>query len=238
MKGVILAGGMGTRLFPVTKVVNKHLLPVYNQPMIYYPLKTLISLGIKDILITSNKDGLALISKLLGSGEEFGANIYYRVQETAGGLSDALNLAKGFTGDDSLAVILGDNIFLGKLKMPEFEEGAVVFLKEVDNPSSFGIAEIRNGQIINIEEKPKNPKTNLCVTGLYVYDSGVFSKIKNLKPSARGELEITDLNNEYIREGKLKHSIVECPWFDAGTDFDSLHENSMKVKDFHKTNLN
>lgn len=238
MKGVILAGGLGSRLFPVTKVVNKHMLPIYNKPMIFYPLNTLISLGIKEVLITSNKKGIASLSQLLGSGEEFGVEISYRIQEKAGGISDALKLARGFASNQSIAMILGDNIFLSKIDISNFKEGAQIFLKEVDKPEEFGIAEMRKGKIINIEEKPKNPKSNLCVTGLYLYDNTVFSKIETLKPSARGELEITDLNNAYLREGKLFFSKVGGLWLDAGTDFDELHQSSKAVKEFQDSQKN
>jgi len=238
MKGVILAGGLGSRLFPVTKVVNKHMLPIYNKPMIFYPLNALISLGIKEILVTSSREGVASLSRLLGSGEEFGVEISYRIQEKPGGISDALKLAKGFANNQSIAMILGDNIFLSKIDISNFKEGAQIFLKEVDKPEEFGIAEIREGKIINIEEKPKNPKSNLCVTGLYLYDNTVFSKIKTLKPSARGELEITDLNNAYLREGKLFFSKVDGLWLDAGTDFDELHQSTKAVKEFQDSQKN
>src|SRR5680860_1038899 len=200
MKGIILAGGKGTRLFPCTRIINKHLLPVYNQPMIYYPLKSLINAGVKDILIVSGEGHAGGFLELLKDGREFGANISYSVQTEAGGIAQALGLAEDFADKEKIAVILGDNIFEDDLSLyvKSFEdqkEGARLFLKEVVDANRFGVAEVQGDKIIGIEEKPKEPKSNLAVTGLYMYDSQVFDIIKTLNPSNRGELEITDVNN-------------------------------------------
>ncbi|MBI3671345.1 NTP transferase domain-containing protein, partial [Candidatus Azambacteria bacterium] len=195
MKGIILAGGTGSRLYPLTKVTNKHLLPVYNKPMIYYPLNTLIKAGVKDILIISGQEYSGHFSTLLGSGHEFGVKLTYEVQEKAAGIADALSLAENFADNQKIVVILGDNIFEDDISeyFNEFlkqEKGAKIFLKEVNDAHRFGVAEISGDKIINIEEKPKMPKTNLAVSGLYMYDYDVFGIIKGLKPSQRGEYEI------------------------------------------------
>ncbi|MEK6934298.1 MAG: sugar phosphate nucleotidyltransferase [Nanoarchaeota archaeon] len=233
MKGIILAGGKATRLYPITKFINKHLLPVYDKPMIYYPLQTLISMGIKEICIVSNREGVPAIIQYLGSGEEFGVDISYKIQEEAGGISHALKLTKNFAHKEPITVILGDNIFIEKIKMPDFREGAHIFLKEVNDPKRFGVAVIQRDKVKEIVEKPEYPKSNLAIVGLYIYDKDVFNKIENLKPSARGELEITDLNLEYLKENKLTHSIVQGAWLDAGT-FDSLVESSKHIMDIQK----
>lgn len=219
MKGVILAGGSGTRLFPNTKVTNKHLLPVYNQPMIYYPIQTLMRAGIKDILILPGKDNAGDFAKLLGSGKEFNANFQFKVQDHAGGLSYAVSLAEDFVGDDNFVVIFGDNIIEDNIveDVQNFEDGAKVFLKRVPDPERFGIAELDGTQVKNIEEKPKEPKSDWCVIGMYMYDSKAFDYIRTLKPSERGELEITDLNNIYIKKGKMKAGFIKGYWFDTGT---------------------
>lgn len=223
MKGVILAGGTGSRLLPLTKVTNKHLLPIYNKPMIYYPLYTLINSGIKDIMIISGREHAGHFLGLLGSGKDFGVNFKYAVQEEAGGIAQALSLVESFVGNDSVAVILGDNIFENHFKeeVLNFNKGAKIFLKEVPDPKRFGIAEIDFNKIISINEKPQHPKSNYAVTGLYLYDCNVFDIIEELKPSERGELEITDVNNGYLNKGQLKYSIFKGYWSDAGT-FDSL----------------
>jgi len=221
MKGIILAGGTGSRLMPLTKVTNKHLLPVYNKPMIYYPLQTLIDMGIKEILIVSGPGHAGHFLNLLGSGKEFGVKLSYAIQEEAGGIAQALGLAEDFADKESVAVILGDNIFEDKFDLSKYNEGAINFLKEVNDPQRFGVAELKGNKIISIEEKPKQPKSNFAVTGLYVYDKQVFNIIKNLKPSARGELEITDVNNAYLRRGQLMAEFVSGYWSDAGT-FESL----------------
>jgi glucose-1-phosphate thymidylyltransferase len=228
MKGVILAGGNGTRLYPLTKVTNKHLLPVYNKPMIYYPIERLVSAGIKDIIIVTGKENAGNFMNLLGSGKEFGARFHYTLQDEAGGIAHALSLVQGFVKDDNITVILGDNIILDDISehVSNFTSGARVFLKEVKDPQRFGVPEFdENQRIKRIEEKPKEPKSNYAVTGIYQYDNTVFDKISRLKPSARGELEITDVNNMYLEEGKLSHSFLKEPWLDAGT-FESLLEAS------------
>lgn len=221
MKGLILAGGLGTRLGELTKVTNKHLLPVYSKPMIYYPLETLIDAGINEIMIVSGPEHTGDFAGLLGSGERFGVDLQYAVQEKPLGIAHAILYAENFAGNGSIAAILGDNIFEDKFKFVDFDYGAKIFLKEVPDADRFGVAEIANGRIAGIEEKPRNPKTNYAVTGLYLYDNSVFDRIKELKPSARGELEVTELNNSYIKEGKMQHEILKGFWTDAGT-FDSL----------------
>lgn len=222
MKGIILAGGTGSRMLPLTKVTNKHLLPVYNKPMIYYPLNTLISAGIKDIMIISGKGHAGHFLELLGSGKEFGVSIRYAIQDEAGGIAQALGIAEDFVDNDDMCVILGDNIFDDKIDLKNFKKGARLFLKEVQDPERFGVAELdENNKIIGIEEKPKYPKSNLAVVGLYVYDSRVFDIIKNLKPSSRGELEISDVDNAYIKMGEIEYTLISGFWSDAGT-FESL----------------
>jgi len=228
IKGVILAGGNGTRLRPLTLVTNKHLLPVYNKPMIYYPLETLIGMGLKDILIVSGREHAGHFLHLLGSGKDFGVRLSYEVQEEAGGIAEALGLAEDFADGGKLAVILGDNIFEDHQQIikaaKDFiaqERGSKIMLKEVRDPERFGVAEVVGQKIIGIEEKPKHPKSNLIVTGLYFYDRHVFDIIKTLRPSGRGELEITDVNNAYIAAGTMTFEIVAGEWTDAGT-FESL----------------
>jgi len=231
MKGVILAGGSGTRLLPCTRVTNKHLLPVYNKPMIYYPLETLVKAKIKEILIVTGGNSPGDFLKLLGNGKEFGLKeIHYTYQEGAGGIAQALSLAEDFSDQEKIVVILGDNIFEDDITpyLKDFEKqkwGAKLFLKRVANPSRFGVAEIKRGKLIRIEEKPKRPKSNLAVTGLYMYDSQVFDIIKTLKPSARGELEITDVNNYYIKQKTATYEILKGYWTDAGT-FETLLQAS------------
>jgi len=234
MKGVLLAGGSGTRLLPLTKVTNKHLLPVYNKPMIYYPLNTLKSMGIEEVLIVSGRDHCGHILQLLGSGKEFGMSISYEIQEEAGGIAQALSLAEGFAKGDNIAVILGDNIFEDKFDISDFQlrskqEGARLFLKETTNPERFGVAQIVKDEIICVVEKPKTYVSNLAVTGLYIYDQSVFHFIKELRPSKRGELEITDVNNRYIQQGTVSFRMVHGEWTDAGT-FESLHRANILAK--------
>jgi glucose-1-phosphate thymidylyltransferase len=235
MKGVILAGGTGSRLYPLTKITNKHLLPVYDKPMIYYPLQTLIDAGLDEIMIVSGRGHAGDFLELLGSGAEFGVHLIYEIQEEAGGIAQALGLAEDFADDDDVAVILGDNIFQDNVReaVQPFESGAHVFLKEVPDANRFGVAEIAGDSIISIEEKPAKPKSNYAVTGLYLYDNDVFKIISTLKPSGRGELEITDVNNEYIRQGAMSYSVLEGFWSDAGT-FESLLRAGMMVKDYRK----
>lgn len=233
MKGVILAGGTGSRLYPLTKVTNKHLLPVYDKPMIFYPIQTLIDAGIKEIMIVSGRGHAGHFLELLGSGADLGVKFTYEIQEEAGGIAQALYLAKDFVDNDNVTVILGDNIFQDKINdtVHHFNSGAQIFLKNVPDAHRFGVAEIEeeNKKVIGIEEKPENPKSNYAVTGLYIYDKNVFNIIKTLKPSGRGELEITDVNNHYIRRGDMKYSILNGYWSDAGT-FDSLLKAGNLVK--------
>ncbi len=227
MKGIILAGGTGSRLSPLTKVTNKHLLPIHDKPMIYYPLQTLADAGIKDIMIVSGKGHAGHFLELLKSGEEFGVRLSYGVQEEAGGIAQALGLCEDFSDHEKTVVILGDNIFeknVAKKAVEDFEnqeKGAKIFLKKVDDPKRFGVAEISGDKILGIEEKPENPKSDLAVVGLYMYDEQVWDVVKNLKPSGRGELEITDVNNFYIDQGIMAYEIFDGWWTDAGT-FDSL----------------
>ena len=231
MKGVILAGGTGSRLYPLTKVTNKHLLPVYDKPMIYYPMETLINAGIKDIMIVSGRGHAGHFLELLGSGVEHGVHFTYEIQEKAGGIAQALSLAEDFVDGDSVTVILGDNIFQDNIKedVRNFKNGAKIFLKEVPDAHRFGVAELNGDKVKGIEEKPKQPKSNFAVTGLYIYDSEVFSAIKKLKPSGRGELEITDVNNYYVNKGAMEYGMLEGFWSDAGT-FESLLRAGMLVK--------
>lgn len=227
MKGVILAGGLGTRLYPCTKVTNKHLLPVYNKPMIYYPLLTMVKAGLKDIMIVTGGNYAGDFLRILGNGKEFGLkDISYTYQEGEGGIADALKLAENFAEGEKIFVILGDNIIEDDITeeieiFKKQKEGARIFLKEVVDPERFGVAEVKDGKVINIEEKPKNPKSNYAVCGLYLYDNSVFDIISNLKPSARGELEITDVNNDYIKKNAMTYTVLKGWWTDAGT-FESL----------------
>lgn len=235
MKGVILAGGTGSRLYPLTKVTNKHLLPVYDKPMICYPLEKLIGAGIEEIMIVSGRGHVGHFLELLGSGSELGVSITYEIQEGAGGIAQALGLARRWAGKDNVAVVLGDNIFEDNFRedVKSFDGGAKVFLKEVPDPQRFGVAEVNGSRILSIEEKPQAPKSNLAVTGLYLYDARVFEIIRTLKPSGRGELEITDVNNAYVRNGEMQYSVLSGFWSDAGT-FDSLMRASMMVQRHRK----
>lgn len=231
MKGIILAGGTGSRLYPLTKVTNKHLLPVYDRPMIYYPLQTLIDAGIKDIMIVSGRGHAGHFLELLGSGTDFGIHLTYEIQEEAGGIAQALHLAEDFSDSEPVTVILGDNIFEDNVRnaVEKFRTGAKLFLKKVPDANRFGVAEINGDRIVSIEEKPKEPKSNLAVTGLYIYDARVFDIIHDLKPSGRGELEITDVNNEFIRLDEMSFSVLNGFWSDAGT-FESLMHASELVR--------
>ena len=236
MKGIILAGGLGTRLYPLTKVTNKHLLPVYNKPMIYYPLQTLVDAGVRNILIVTGGNYAGDFLKLLGNGKKFGLpHINYTYQEGEGGIADALLLAKHFAGRDKIVVFLGDNIIEGSIKeeveiFEKQENGARILLKEVEHPERFGVAEIKDKEIVRIIEKPEVPPSKFIVTGIYMYDNQVFDIIKTLKPSGRGELEITDVNNAYIRSKQLTFGILKGWWTDAGT-FDSLLKaNTLSAK--------
>lgn len=228
MKGVILAGGLGTRLHPLTKITNKHLLPIYDQPMIYYPLRTLVDAGINDILLVTGGNNAGDFLKLLGNGKEFGLkHLNYTYQEGEGGIAEALGLAEYFSDGDSVIVILGDNIIEKSIKIAvenfkQQGDGAKILLKEVEDPQRFGVAELDGEKVVNIVEKPKQPKSNLIVIGVYMYDSEVFNIIKTLKPSERAELEITDVNNRYIQDNKMTFEVLDGWWTDAGT-FESLY---------------
>jgi len=226
LRGVVLAGGTGSRLKPLTKVTNKHLLPVGQKPMIYYPIEKLTSIGIEEILIVTGIEHMGDVVSLLGSGKNFGCRFTYKVQDEAGGIAQALGLAENFAHDHHLIVILGDNIFQASLKSyaDQFiaqKIGARILLKQVPNPQRFGVAQFSNGKIINIEEKPEKPKSDYAVTGIYFYDPSVFDIIRTLKPSVRGELEITHVNDAYIAKGQLAYDILDGWWTDAGT-FESL----------------
>jgi len=227
MKGVILAGGLGTRLYPLTKVTNKHLLPVYDKPMIFYPIQTLINAGITEIMIVTGGNNAGDFLRLIGNGKEFGlGHINYTYQEGEGGIAEALGLAEYWAGGDKICVILGDNIIEKNIVKAvnsylEQKSGAKILLKEVPDPERFGVPVIEGDHIVKIEEKPKEPKSPYAVTGIYMYDSRVFDIIKTLKPSDRGELEITDVNNAYIEMGELTWDVLDGWWTDAGT-FESL----------------
>jgi glucose-1-phosphate thymidylyltransferase len=227
MKGIIFAGGTATRLFPLTATTSKQLLPIYDRPMIFYPIQTLVQAGIKDIMIVSGKGHAGHFLELLGSGKDFGARFSYAVQETPGGIAQALGLCDDFVDRDKVVVMLGDNIVEDDISsaVVDFEKqdkGAKIFLTEVSNPSSFGVAEVDGSKIINIEEKPEKPKSNLAVIGLYMYDSQVWDVIVNLKPSGRGELEITDVNNFYVKQGTMTFQRLKGEWGDGGESFASL----------------
>jgi glucose-1-phosphate thymidylyltransferase len=236
VKGVILAGGLGTRLDPLTRVTNKHLLPVFAKPMIYYPIRTLVEAGIQEILIVTGGESAGDFLKLLGNGNEVGLpHLNYTYQKGHGGIAEALGLARHFADDDDIVVILGDNIFekgIGEA-VRRFDEqggGARVFLKEVPDPHRFGVPRIEGDTIAEIIEKPKDPPSSYAVTGIYMYDRHVFEIIERLEPSARGELEITDVNNHYVRQGSMKYEILEGWWTDAGT-FESLFRASGLVRE-------
>lgn len=239
MKGVVLAGGTGSRMFPLTKITNKHLLPIYNKPMIYYPIQTLVDAGITDIMIVTGGRNSGDFLRLLGNGKEFGLkHIHYTYQEGEGGIADALNLAEHFADGQKLCVILGDNIIESNIKeaadaFRQQERGAKILLKEVHDAERFGVAELKDGKIAGIEEKPRQPKSNYAVTGIYMYDETVFDKTRVLVPSGRGELEITDVNNAYIREGSLTYGFLDGWWTDAGT-FESLLRATNLVADTEK----
>lgn len=222
MKGIILAGGTGSRLFPLTKVTNKHLLPVGRYPMIFHPVAKLAEAGVKDILVVTGTEHMGAVVGTLGSGRRLGLEFTYRVQDEAGGIAQALGLARAFVGNDRCVVILGDNIFRDSIasyvkRYTEQPRGAKVLLKEVPDPRRYGVAELSGDHIVSIEEKPRSPKSNYCVTGIYMYDARVFDIIDRLRPSGRGELEITDVNNTYIDEGTLTFDILDGWWTDAGT---------------------
>lgn len=234
MKGIVLAGGLGSRLNPLTKVTNKHLLPVYNQPMIYYPIRTLINAGIADIMIVTGGNSAGDFLKLLGNGKQFGLkHLNYTYQEGEGGIADALSLVEHFADDSPICVVLGDNIIEGNIRQAALDyekqaKGAKILLKKVPDPNRFGVPVIEGDRVVRIEEKPKEPKSDYAVVGIYFFDARVFEIIRGLEPSARGELEITDVNNDYIERGEMTWSELEGWWSDAGT-FDSLQRASNLV---------
>jgi len=227
VKGIVLAGGTGSRLFPLTKITNKHLLPIYDKPMVYYPIQTLVDAGISDIMLVTGGRNSGDFLRLLGNGKEFGLkHLNYTYQEGEGGIAEALALTEHFADGDKVCVILGDNLIEGNIRaaVEEFRAqptGARIFLKEVSDAQRFGVAELSGNRIVGIEEKPQHPKSNYAVTGIYLYDATVFDKCRELKPSHRGELEITDVNNAYICEESMTFSVLEGWWTDAGT-FESL----------------
>jgi glucose-1-phosphate thymidylyltransferase len=234
LRGIVLAGGTGSRLMPLTKVTNKHLLPVGQKPMIYYPIEKLTAAGIDEILIVTGVEHMGDVVSLLGSGKEFNCRFTYKVQDEAGGIAQALALAENFAQNQPVAVILGDNIFQASLKNYTQKfiaqgTGARILIRQVSDPHRFGVAELADGKIIGIEEKPRKPKSNYAVTGIYFYDGSVYDIIRTLKPSARGELEITHVNDSYISKGLMEYDILEGWWTDAGT-FESLDRAGELVK--------
>lgn len=223
MKGILLAGGLGTRLKPLTDITNKHLITVYDKPMIMYPLELLIKAGVKDIMIILGREYSGQFLTFLGSGADWGVKITFRVQDKAGGIAHALLLAEDFVGKENMTVVLCDNIFEQDFKkyLDNFKSGARIFIKKVLDPKRFGVATVKNGRVVKIVEKPKEPETHLAVTGIYQYDAHVFDHIRSIKPSARGELEISDVNNVYINKKQMQAETIKGFWSDAGT-FDSL----------------
>lgn len=234
MKGVILAGGTGSRLYPLTKVTNKHLLPVYNEPMIYYPIKTLKQAGVTDILIIVGGESTGDFLKLLGSGEELGVNITYRAQVGSGGIPTALALAEDFADANPIMVVLGDNVMGENVKseVQNFKQGAHIFVKKVHDPERYGVVEVEGTKIKSIEEKPKTPKSELVATGVYIFDSHVFHLIRELKPSKRGETEISEVLRYYLENEKLSYSKIKGFWTDAGT-LESLYHANTIVREKH-----
>ena len=235
MKGIVLAGGLGTRLFPLTKITNKHLLPIYKKPMIFYPIEMLVEAGVREIMIVTGGRNAGDFLRLIGNGKDFGlSRIHYTYQEGEGGIAEALGLAEEFAEGQKVVVVLGDNILEkgiahGVANFKKQKKGARLFLKEVDHPWEYGIAEIKGEKIKRIIEKPKRPPTNLAVIGVYMYPADVFKIVKTLKPSKRGELEITDVNNAYIRRGGLEYEVVDGWWMDAGENAESLLQANITV---------
>ncbi len=233
MKGVVLAGGLGSRLRPLTAVTNKHLLPVFNQPMIYYPIQTLVNAGITDIMIVTGGNSAGDFLKLLGNGKAFGLkHLNYTYQEGEGGIAAALSLVEHFASDDPICVVLGDNIIQGNIRAAvqsysELRRGAKILLKKVPDPQRFGVPELDGKRVLKIEEKPTHPKSDFAVIGIYLYDAQVFEIIRTLKPSGRGELEITDVNNAYIKRNEMTWDELEGWWTDAGTFESLLHASNL-----------
>ena len=235
MKGIILAGGLGTRLSPLTRITNKHLLPVYNKPMIFYPIQTLVNAGIDDIMLVVGGNNAGDFLRLLGNGKDFGLkHINYAYQKGEGGIAEALSLAEHFSEGEKVLVMLGDNLIGGNIKksVAEFEKskkGAKIILKEVPDPENYGVPLFKNGKIARIIEKPKNPPSNFAVIGIYMFDNEVFKIIGKLKPSQRGELEITDVNNMYLKKGRLSYSVLDGWWADAGSSIEGWFETNKTV---------
>jgi glucose-1-phosphate thymidylyltransferase len=239
VKGVVLAGGKATRLRPLTKVTNKHLLPIYDKPLIYYPLQAMAQAGIRDVLVITNPEHAGHFIQLLGSGREFGLKLAYELQEEAGGLAQAVGLAESFIGNDKTLVLLGDNIFTDDLR-PAVERfsaeqrGAVIFGVEMEHPEQYGVIEMDGERVVGIEEKPSQPRSHLIQTGIYMYDEHVWSHMHELSPSGRGELEITDLNNIYVREGTMRCETLSGYWIDAGTSHDELLAANIAVAELRR----
>ena len=240
MKGIILAGGLGKRLEPLTRITNKHLLPVYNKPMVYYPLQTIVEAGVTEIMIVTGGNNAGDFLRLLGNGREFGLkHINYTYQRGEGGIAEALGLCEHFADKDKIVVILGDNVIEKSIKkyvdkFREQDDGSRILIKKVKDPKRFGVAELCGNKVVSIEEKPKKPKSEYAVTGIYMYDAGVFDIIKTLKPSKRGELEITDVNNAYLKIDKLYYDILDGWWTDCGTHDSLLHANNLVEKKCRK----
>jgi glucose-1-phosphate thymidylyltransferase len=230
MKGIVLAGGLGTRLHPLTKITNKHLLPIYDKPMIYYPIQTLVDAGIREIMIVTGGNNAGDFLKLLGNGSKFGLkHLDFTYQAEEGGIAQAIGLCEYFAEGKKIAVILGDNIIEKNIKdsvswFRKRKEGAMIFLKKVKNPEEYGVAEIKGRRVVNIVEKPKRPKSKMAVLGIYMYDNRVFDIIRTLKPSRRGELEITDVNNAYIKAGSMRYEMLSGGWADAGESIRAYNE--------------
>jgi len=230
MKGIVLAGGLGTRLYPLTKITNKHLLPIYDKPMIYYPIQTLVNAGIREIMIVTGGNNAGDFLKLLGNGSEFGLkHLNFTYQAKEGGIAEAVGLCEYFAEGQKVVIILGDNIVERSIKkavsrFKKQKEGAMIFLKKVKNPREYGVAEVVGRKVVNIVEKPRRPKSDLAVIGVYMYDNRVFDIVKSLKPSGRGELEITDVNNAYIKEGLMTYEKLTGGWADAGESIDAYND--------------
>jgi glucose-1-phosphate thymidylyltransferase len=243
MKGVILAGGLGTRLNPLTKITNKHLLPIYKKPMIYYPIEMLVDAGIDDILIVTGGNSAGDFLRLIGNGKQFGLkHVNYTYQEGEGGIADALSLAEAFVENEKFVVVLGDNILEKGIKtgvdaFAEQADGARIFLKEVEHPWEYGIATVQEGHITQVIEKPEQSDSNLAVIGVYMYPPDVFDFVKSLTPSARGELEITDVNNRYIKQGKMQYDIIDGWWMDAGENAEALLQANITVARMEGVNI-
>jgi glucose-1-phosphate thymidylyltransferase len=236
VKGVVLAGGKATRLRPLTKVTNKHLLPIYDKPLIYYPLQAMARAGVRDVLVITNPEHAGHFIQLLGSGGEFGLKLAYELQEEPGGLAQAVGLAESFIGGDKMLVLLGDNIFTHDLRpaaerFSAEDRGAVIFGMEMEHPEQYGVIEMDGERVLGIEEKPSQPRSHMIQTGIYMYDQHVWSHLETLTPSARGELEITDLNNVYVRQGTMRCESLDGYWIDAGTSHDELLSANLAVAD-------